>query len=515
MKRKMKFENNDILKNTMWMVFTAIMALLPLMVFSAEQENFVQARIIEGPASGDFSKAGDEDWWMFYASSGVSYVIVASNLQARCDAAIELYGPDGKTLIKFENKYKIGGTERLEWTCRQDNLYYVKLQPGNPDAFGHDTGYEIKIESDIFLTSGYDRYENNDVPAKARPFILGDKQRHGFHHDQDRDWIRFHAVPSMAYAIEATSLTPGCSLVMEIYDKDANTLLTAKTFDGADNQTPLNWPDNATLDIHPEIRKGHYYAKIMPANNGAACIGAMYEIWLHHAAGAFDVRVMGQAICAGDPVYSPDIWFVAENNKDYPADIINPDQGVYQILLEAGVYLLIAKKDGFETFEKEIEIASLEPIQSVIEMTPSGWYKDMDGDGYSDGKLDAQSCKRPARYFAESELTAISGDCNDHDSQEHPGQTWHKDEDNDGYTDGQTLTQCSRPKGYKLEHELVSDDPDPYDFRIDLSFALEALKILTADKLPCQLDKLDVDQNHKVDLVDAVIFLRLLSDVRP
>lgn len=52
----------------------------------------------------------------------------------------------------------------------------------------------------------------------------------------------------------------------------------------------------------------------------------------------------------------------------------------------------------------------------------STWYKDADGDSYSDGTSILAS-ERPAGYFLASELTATSGDCNDLEASAHPGGT--------------------------------------------------------------------------------------------
>jgi len=160
------------------------------------------------------------------------------------------------------------------------------------------------------------------------------------------------------------------------------------------------------------------------------------------------------------------------------------------------------------------------------------WYKDADNDSYSDGTTNTTSCTRPAGYKVASELTAISGDCNDivaaihpgaietcngadddcdtlidegvtttyyrdadldtygnpavttaacsapagyvanntdcndSDAQEHPGQTWYKDADGDLYSDGTNTTQCARPVGYNVTSELTAitgdcDDSNP------------------------------------------------------
>jgi hypothetical protein len=66
------------------------------------------------------------------------------------------------------------------------------------------------------------------------------------------------------------------------------------------------------------------------------------------------------------------------------------------------------------------------------------WYKDADNDGYSDGTINTTSCIRPSGYKIASELTAISGDCNDSDASIHPGATEvcnGKDDNCDGQTD--------------------------------------------------------------------------------
>ena len=66
-------------------------------------------------------------------------------------------------------------------------------------------------------------------------------------------------------------------------------------------------------------------------------------------------------------------------------------------------------------------------------------FTDADGDG----------------YFLEVD------DCDDADPNEHPGQTWYKDADNDSYSDGTTNTvSCTRPAGYKVAGELTATSGD-------------------------------------------------------
>jgi hypothetical protein len=90
------------------------------------------------------------------------------------------------------------------------------------------------------------------------------------------------------------------------------------------------------------------------------------------------------------------------------------------------------------------------------------WYKDADNDGYSDGTTVTQ-CLRPTGYKLASELTATSGDCDDSNPVLKPTTIWYKDADNDGYSSGATLTQCVRPSSYKLASELTAASGDCND----------------------------------------------------
>jgi hypothetical protein len=81
---------------------------------------------------------------------------------------------------------------------------------------------------------------------------------------------------------------------------------------------------------------------------------------------------------------------------------------------------------------------------------------DADGDGY---------------YYPEGYPSGAPADCNDSNPKEKPGQTWYKDADNDGYSDGTMDTSsCTRPPGYKSAIELAGhttgdcDDNNPNRF---------------------------------------------------
>ena len=90
------------------------------------------------------------------------------------------------------------------------------------------------------------------------------------------------------------------------------------------------------------------------------------------------------------------------------------------------------------------------------------WYKDADGDGYSDGMALLQ-CEQPQDYKRFSEVIAISGDCDDSAPAINPATVWYRDIDADGYSDGTSLIQCSRPDGYRLQPDIISTMGDCND----------------------------------------------------
>jgi uncharacterized delta-60 repeat protein len=105
------------------------------------------------------------------------------------------------------------------------------------------------------------------------------------------------------------------------------------------------------------------------------------------------------------------------------------------------------------------------------------FYKDLDGDGYTDG-ITQVGCSAPSGYV----LSATSGDCNDNDPNINPGKAeicdgkdnncngqidegvllvFYKDKDGDGYGDvnDQTLA-CAQPPGY-VSNSSDCNDNDP------------------------------------------------------
>ncbi len=127
--------------------------------------------------------------------------------------------------------------------------------------------------------------------------------------------------------------------------------------------------------------------------------------------------------------------------------------GIYTNLT-AGTYSIVVKVFG-------VPAVCVKTATVTILLAPNGagstWYKDWDNDGYSDG-VTHQGCVQPTGYKLLADLIAppvgSNIDCNDFDEDEFPGQVWYKDWDGDGYSDGTSQVACMRPVNYKHAGEL-------------------------------------------------------------
>ncbi|MCS7212640.1 MAG: MopE-related protein [Candidatus Calescibacterium sp.] len=118
-----------------------------------------------------------------------------------------------------------------------------------------------------------------------------------------------------------------------------------------------------------------------------------------------------------------------------------------------------SKPDGYVSDDSDCNDSDLLINPNTI------WYKDYDNDFFSDG-LTVVQCTAPNGYKIRSGILSVSGDCEDNDPRINPSTVWYKDKDGDLYSDGTTIIQCQRPSGYSLLSELlsVSGDCDDLDY---------------------------------------------------
>lgn len=122
----------------------------------------------------------------------------------------------------------------------------------------------------------------------------------------------------------------------------------------------------------------------------------------------------------------------------------------------------------FITLFLSLMLCTFQKAIAKTTMPEQTWYKDADNDGYSDGNT-LLADTQPDGYKLAEDLIATSGDCNDNKKAINPATIWYKDADDDGYSDGSTLTQCDQPTGYKLPGDLTGTSVDCNDADASIS----------------------------------------------
>jgi len=173
-----------------------------------------------------------------------------------------------------------------------------------------------------------------------------------------------------------------------------------------------------------------------------------------------------------------------------PVSTVTDAQGDFSVSVEPGAHTLTATKNGITICSRSLTAQSGEPtgLHNIYPDRPyysSGetWFKDVDGDGYSDG-TNKDDVIQPVGYKLPADLTSTTGDCDDSDAAvtpvatevcgngidddcsggdeacPDPATTWYRDEDEDGYSDGTTLTQVDQPANYQSVSALAATDGD-------------------------------------------------------
>jgi Domain of unknown function (DUF4214) len=102
----------------------------------------------------DFSDQGDVDWIKFFGVATYYYNIETTNLGARADTVISIYGSDGVTLLHKQDDRSTGQDEVLSWQAPANGIYYVKISQYEPSEYGSDTGYNLRIYLPRMLYDG-------------------------------------------------------------------------------------------------------------------------------------------------------------------------------------------------------------------------------------------------------------------------------------------------------------------------------------------------------------------------
>jgi hypothetical protein len=106
-----------------------------------------QALAVGADSRHSFSYAGDQDWTVFKAQAGSAYTLLTYDLQVHADTVIELYAPDGVTLLASDNDSGGGRASRLVWTAAESGQYYLKARQVTPVVQAAGMGYSLAIRA--------------------------------------------------------------------------------------------------------------------------------------------------------------------------------------------------------------------------------------------------------------------------------------------------------------------------------------------------------------------------------
>jgi hypothetical protein len=101
--------------------------------------------------SGRIDVAGDADWFQFVAQAGKQYIVRTSDLSSQCDTVLQVYGPDGQTLIGLDDDSGDNLASRIAWRAASSGIYYLRVSHYDPLGTG---SYKISVEeANIVCTS--------------------------------------------------------------------------------------------------------------------------------------------------------------------------------------------------------------------------------------------------------------------------------------------------------------------------------------------------------------------------
>ena len=296
-----------------------------------------------------------------------------------------------------------------------------------------------------------DDYELDDLVGQAKVINVNDQtaQSHNFHVEGDTDWIKFYGLSGEVFTIRVENLEEDCDPALYLYDTDGSTILRGEVDDGGPGEVEaISW--NCPAD-------GIYYIKVEDASlvfgthNG-------YELKVFTPVGPFPGWVTGTVtnIVTGSIVSGAIIKIGTSGSA------ISQLDGLYLAGLAANSYTLIATASGYEPYSDSVEVFEGDVATHDVALVPAGcqletYFRDADGDGFGDPSNSQPACSQPTGYVTDQT------DCDDADSLEYPGQTWYKDTDQDGYSDGSSAVSCERPTDHYAELQLTAVSGDCED----------------------------------------------------
>jgi uncharacterized repeat protein (TIGR01451 family) len=171
----------------------------------------------DGQPDHTFDRYADKDWAEFEAQAGYLYTIKTENLTPSyeptgffADTDLELYAPDGVTLMERSDDY--GGTyaSRIDWYATESGTYYVKVYNYNADVYGCEVGYDLTLSQE-----GAMQVSKTAEDLNGEPLFEGDVIRYTVTVTNASTTIQFTNVVITDPIPSGTTFVPGSVVLSE------------------------------------------------------------------------------------------------------------------------------------------------------------------------------------------------------------------------------------------------------------------------------------------------------------
>jgi len=200
-----------------------------------------------------------------------------------------------------------------------------------------------------FCNAQPDGYEPDNSPGKATVTLVyisdAEDQHHGFHNEEDEDWVEFCALPGESYEIEGTNVGSRSELGLELYDTDGKTMIMSEYWADGNGVVRLDWRCK---------KSGAYYVRVTPNDPSVFGKGTQYDLAIYIPGvppGSGNMTGLIRDSASRKPV--PQVK-MSTSGKAFTW--YNSRKGDYVLSDTVGSYTITLIAAGYRTFNGKIEI---------------------------------------------------------------------------------------------------------------------------------------------------------------
>ena len=208
-------------------------------------------------------------------------------------------------------------------------------------AKDNENNLSFLSEMVIFRPDGPDIYENDDTYSDGNMiFTEGSVQRHNFHDEEEKDWVKFYGNADKTYEIITDNLETSCTPVTTLYDTDGTTILGDTT-----GTAPLSWrcPED-----------GIYYAVVAQANPSVYGENTGYDLSISIPEGGLGL-LQGYVISTNNELIEGAKVIVTYTTGNSDSQTTS-NTGKYKFTPSEGFWPVHVEADGYIHSEEYVDI---------------------------------------------------------------------------------------------------------------------------------------------------------------